>query len=623
MDNLDALFDGAESFDSDQAAANVLIIGGKNLFNRITRVTGTGLDEYNLQHVSNLDDAVVLLLQELFGVILIDEDYEDIDSVSVSRVVRTNHPLARIVIVSKKRSSSFIANIINNAAADAFLPLPLPPEGIQSLLAEQQAKHEIAKMLTSFVSQPPKLSKASFLLLDPSLSFADENLPSKFVGIMMIYKSVPRITKFFEDLLAKDEILFAGYLSGVAMLGRELFTTKEPLKEINFGGVSVIFRFIEDQQISIFVRNLTKHNFAKAESKIDEILDQMMAKYEPQIASFDVINDEDWDGIVEFIDKFDKANDTDDLPIIETKRKTNLPSILSFGFDKSKEIKIKNKLEKNPAYSVIATTVRDDATEQLKRGRFGALLLDSKLDIEEDSLSYADYAKEIVPHIQVIYRARDRRASSPIIDALNSGMINFLIPYKSTYKEIEMWVEKALDKAVELEQQSLTGEVGQASDQAAIAKSMIRQNEASYLEEDIPELHGLLIFKEITPVFQKIWKHAGPLMEFDNEMMAGLVASLESVGGEMFAQEGTLGGLELGGANIFVEVMGDYKTAYFVRHVDPNTSVVIDKVLKEGSGEFLSIIGDFEGKLDQASAITKFTEISENLQAKFVMKFGM
>jgi len=287
-DDIDSLFENDDSSIITIQKANILIIGTIVLYRRFKRNLDPEL--YNVVHVLSIDEAVVELLQELFGMVVIDNDEESIDVVTISRVVRINHPLARIVVSSSRRGSKLVANIVNHGSVDAFLPHPSKIGFIANLVAEQIARHEISKMLTTFVSQPPKLSKASYLLLDPTLSFGDENEPVKFVGIMISYRSVPRFNKFFEEILAKDEILFSGYLSGIAMLGKELLTTKEPLKEINFGGVSVIFRFIDELQISIFMRNLTRHNYDAAESRITEILDELISEQGHELENMDIIS---------------------------------------------------------------------------------------------------------------------------------------------------------------------------------------------------------------------------------------------------------------------------------------------------------------------------------------------
>ena len=89
---------------------------------------------------------------------------------------------------------------------------------------------------------------------------------------MIVSQTVPRYTRWWEKTLSQDEYLLAGYLSSITALGDDLFQNEESLKEINFGGISVIFRFHETLQISFLVRNLTRHNYEKAEERITELV---------------------------------------------------------------------------------------------------------------------------------------------------------------------------------------------------------------------------------------------------------------------------------------------------------------------------------------------------------------
>lgn len=622
LGDLDSLFENEESYSQLRELNNILIIGSRGKYNTFKKVLANSVENYNITQKDTLDEAIVLLLQELFAIVVIDNDHEDINPVSISRVVRINHPLARIVVVSKKRGSRLIANIINLGSVDAFLSYPINNDYVRNLFTEQLAKHEIAKMLASFVSQPPKLSKASYLLLDPSLSFADESKPVTFVGIMIVYKSVPRFTMFFEDLLAKDEILFAGYLSGVAMLGRELLTSKDPLKEINFGGISVIIRFYDDIQISIFVRNLTSHNFANAEKVILGIIQEMLDNHIRSIAAFDLIPQDSYQSIKKLSLKLADTNKDEELPE-EIVHSENL-EVLLYGSDEASQERLVKFFKKKSEINITSTIIHEEAIKFLNRHNCGVVLLDSEVPSDvEDTLIFAEHAKEIAPYIQVIFRARDRRASSPLIYALNSGFINFLIPYKLSRKQTLDWTQNALEKAVEIEAQSKSSEgIEQTLDQAAIARTMIRSNLAQYDADDVPELHGIFIFKEVTPIFQIFWEYQESKIEFDGELMAGLVSSLDSVGNEMFTESAGIGGLELGGAKILVRHSEDIKVAFFVKHLDPNTSVVVDKEVSNVAFQIFKIIADENRQFDSYKIKARFDTLCNNMYSEFTERFS-
>ncbi|OLS26189.1 MAG: hypothetical protein HeimC2_16010 [Candidatus Heimdallarchaeota archaeon LC_2] len=625
LDDLDSLFENEESYVNLSQQNNILIIGSRGKFHTIKKVLSNSLEKYNIFQKDTLDEAIVLLLQELFAIVVIDNDREDINAVSVSRVVRINHPLARVVVISKKRGSRLIANIINHGSVDAFLSYPLKENYVSNLFAEQLAKHEITKMLSSFVSQPPKLSKASYLLLDPTLTFADETQPVKFVGVMIIWKSVPRYTKFFEDILAKDEILFAGYLSGVSMLGRELLATKDPLREINFGGVSVILRFHDDLQVSIFIRNLTRHNFENAEIIITDMIDEIIRDNLKDIAQFDLIKDDAYNNIVAITGKLEASNQIEKIePEIKTEVSDN-NEVLLFGIDKASQDRLVKYFAKKSDIQITNTTNHSDAIKFLNSHHCGVLLLDSNLPEDAgDPLFFAEHAKEINPSIQVVFRARDRRASSPLIFALNSGFVNFLIPYKLSRKQTLEWSKKAMEKSLEISMQSKSGEsIDQALDQAAIARTMIRGNVKQYDVDDIPELHGIFIFRDVTPIFQVFWEYQNSKIEFDEEMMAGLVSSLDAVGGEMFVEAESIGALELGGAKIIVQHSEDIKIAFFVKHVDPNTSVVINKFVSEVAIQIFKIIADENRQIDSYKIRARFDTLCNRMRSEFNEKFSI
>ncbi|MFV2015858.1 MAG: hypothetical protein ACC656_10540, partial [Candidatus Heimdallarchaeota archaeon] len=254
----------------------------------------------------------------------------------------------------------------------------------------------------------------------------------------------------------------------------------------------------------------------------------------------------------------------------------------------------------------------------------GVVLLDSKLPGDrEDTLFFAEHAKEISPYIQVIFRARDRRASSPLIRTLNSGFINFLVPYKLSRKQTLNWTITALGKATEIEEQSKSGEgIDKALDQAAIARTMIRSNLEQYDADNVPELHGIFIFKEVTPIFQRFWEFEESKIEFDQELMAGLVSSLDSVGNEMFTESESIGGLELGGAKIMVRHSEDIKVAFFVKHLDPNTSVVVEKEVSKVAFQIFKIIAEENRQFDSYKIKARFDTLCNNMYSEFTERFS-
>ena len=233
---------------------------------------------YELIHAGGPEDATLYLMEKEIMIVFIDLEDDRINPISISNSLRTTNPHVRIVIISPRIRSKHLSDINNLGLITGFLETPYSTKSVMNVISEQEARYSIDKMVTSFVQEPPKLSKASFLLLDPSLTF-EEGAPINFVGLMIVSNTVPKFTQWFEDTLSQDEYLLAGYLSSITALGDDLFNKQESLREINFGGMSVVFRFHKNIQISFLVKNLTKHNFEVAEERISKFVSQIVEKY--------------------------------------------------------------------------------------------------------------------------------------------------------------------------------------------------------------------------------------------------------------------------------------------------------------------------------------------------------
>lgn len=622
--DIDSLFniEPQETVKSEQI--NALFIGTQVIYEKLSDILNS-IQTINFIHVNSIDDAIDLLLRDIFAIVIIEDETPDIDVVTVSRIIQVNHPLARIVVVSRTRRSLKIADFINHGSVDAFIPKPLDPKQVISMITEQQAKHDIERMLTNFVSSPPKLSTASYLLLDPTLSY-NEDEPVKFVGIMIAYNTVPRYSRFFEDLLAKDEILFAGYLSGISMLGREMLDSKEPLKEINFGGVSVIFRFHEDIQFSIFVRNISKHNFQDAESTITEVINTILLGTENYLASRDRVPRAIHEQIHKITDLFTETNAKARYKKELEKKKTSFDGqlILYYGTDLDEGEKVKAYLQRDFPCNVAITNSHDEANRLLKHPNCSVLILDSNIETIDDvqhPLDFADFARDEIPYLRVVYLMRDRRASEPIINSLNRGAINYLLPYRITRKELSDWIHRALEKVIEIRAQTTTVDgVSGSLDGAEIAKSMIRANEASYLTEEKPILDGIIISKDENPVFQIFWSDRSRI-SFDDTMIAGIVASLESVSGEMFFDDSTIGGFELGNANIMVQHRAEFNIAFFIENVNSQNALLINQDLPKYADRLYGVIQDNQESLKSDITAARFDTISNNIFSDFTEKY--
>ncbi|MCY3411704.1 MAG: hypothetical protein INQ03_08745 [Candidatus Heimdallarchaeota archaeon] len=620
FDQFDGLDDLLDDFDDedfglnlqpDIPSSNILYIGTEEYYSSVERKLKnfTGI---KLQFQDNVEDAIQSLLQEVFAIVFIENYPEKYDSVTVSRVVRVNHPLARIVILSQLKNSNYVGSIINRGSVDGFIHLKsCTRKRLSDAVTEHLAKHEINKMIVRYISDPPKLSGASYLLLDPSLSF-DVDTPVKYVGLMITHNSVPRFSEFFEELLAKDEVLFSGYLSGISMLGSSLFDSNEPMKEINFGGISVVMRFIEQYQFFIFVRNLTNQNVGDAEALITKVINEILSSIDTELRASQTLKDVALQKMNKILKQFEDANDFT-LNILPDLIQYN-EHIMLYGTDYENQEGIKSYLERKFNFRVYNATSKTECIEELKSKTYEVLLLDAAIT-EMEPTDFAEYAKDISPQLQIIYRIRDKRASDPIIDALNCTNISFLTSYKSSYKSLSKEVHSAIKKAIEIKQQSRMG-LQSSHNQAIVAKSMIRGNESKYLAEAVPELHGIFITldAELLYAYQP---HRDNLMKYDQELLAGIVAALDSIGAEALGTD-NIGKIEMGGAHVLIQSREKYHFGFLIQNLEANTSVVLSKDLTQCTEEFYTIIKKYKKDTERnpklAMEADKFNEF-------FISKF--
>ncbi len=586
--DFDSLFDDFDDLDQipTESDDQFLFIGKRSTFDKLSSAIKE-FGNYEIVFSNDTDSAINELLQHVFALVFIENDLLEFNAVTVSRIVRVNHPLARILILSKSKKSSFISDIINNGSADGFVYLPLKHAMLYNTITEQLARHDINRSIITYVKNPPKLSKQSYLLLDPSLSFGDEEQEAKFVGAMIAYESVPRYSHFFEQLLNRDEILFSGYISGISMLGQQLFKDKEPLKEINFGGISVVLKFIDSFQFLIFVRNLTVYNAERTEIIINNVVDSILNKFGKELTNPGFGGMRLSPQITKLLEVFDKHNDniTQDTPEKIEFRTQKVVTLLES--DRKRKKMVKHLSSKKYNLDIEGSTSSNEVKEMLENGIYEVLIIDSKLKGEETPLNFADLAKDISPYLHIIYLVRDRRTSATLVDALNRGVINFLLPYRISYKRLVKWIHKGIERAEAVRNQSGTAGIDSKLHQATIAKMMIRDSMDSFISESAPNLVTIFITKNVELVFYHTNEEES---DVDQEMLGGIIATIDSVGSETFESEDELGKVNIGGFDIFVQHRNEYNFGFLIDNLDPNTSVLISKDVYIFSDRFFDII---------------------------------
>jgi DNA-binding NarL/FixJ family response regulator len=616
--DFDSLFDDFDEFDQipTEGDDQFLFIGKKSTYDKLfTAIKEFG--NYNIVFSDTTEGAINNLLQNVFALVFIENDLLEFNTVTVSRIVRVNHPLARILILSKSKKSSFISDIINNGSADGFIYIPLDMTILYNTITEQLARHDINRSIITYVKNPPKLSKQSYLLLDPSLSFGDENQEVKFVGFMIAYESVPRYSYFFEQLLNRDEILFSGYISGISILGQELFKDKEPLKEINFGGISVILKFIDSFQFLIFVRNLTVYNAERTEIIIDEVVNTILNSFGKDLENPGFGGMRKGPLITELLEVLVEHNEeiVQDSPEKIEFRTQKVIALLDS--DRKRRKMVKHLSSKRYNLNIEGSTSSKEVKELLEGGTYQVLIIDSKLKGEDTPLNFADLAKNICPYLHIIYLVRDRRTSSTLIDALNRGVINFLLPYRISYKRLIKWIYKGIERAEAVCNQSGTAGIDSKLHQATIAKMMIRDSIDSFISESAPNLVSFFITKNVELVFFYTNEEES---EVDQEMLGGIIATIDSVGSETFDSEDELGKVNIGGFDIFVQHREEYNFGYLIDNLDPNTSVLISKDISKFSDDFYKII---ENEPDLSSKVKEdLKNKSEEIFEEFFDKYN-
>jgi len=162
-----SLLHHSDAFDSE--ITNLLLVGNSEtafLFsNNLQELANFSL----IVHVVKPEDALSLLIEESFNLVVLDHDTEELNTISFSRIVKMNNPISRVIIISQSHTIEFFVEFINLGSVDAYIPIPIDEFSTYSIILEQQAKYEIADTLAQLVKDPPKFSPAYYLLKEPSL----------------------------------------------------------------------------------------------------------------------------------------------------------------------------------------------------------------------------------------------------------------------------------------------------------------------------------------------------------------------------------------------------------------------------------------------------------------------
>ena len=578
--------------------SNLLIIGESDTSESLMHILISIANFTRIVHVDNCQDAATLLMLENFKVVILDNDSPEVDAISFSRVVRINHPITRIIMISKEESTDFIYSLFNKGSIDAFLPVPIDTLSAYSLILEQQARHEIADALKNIVKQPPKFTPAYFLLHDNTL-VSHESDDFEFLGCIISNYSVVRFAFFYESFLSKDETLLSVYISAITLLGQQLFERGMLMQEINFGGISIYFHFHEELQFSFLVNNLTKNNQNKVETLISNIINDLISNTFPLISHQNIIADYHDELIAEIIDskvaevfkgKLMKKSQLQDLNlIIFGDSYLKLENIITENFQ---DIKVKHLIS------------YDNLTNYLKENEIDLLIINPLISEGTSNLPLAIYAKGLSPRIQII-GSIDKYGSDRLLKILKTGAVEFVISHEDNQEVIITWIKRAAEKAYRLKINTkipLPYNLRFSFDQSEFTRSLLRTHSNSYLRMEIPKLYGIFIIRNNLPFYQKLWSEADDEISIDMDLFAGFLSSLATFSKEMFETSESITGLKFGDTSIIIQSNFEFMFVFFAGNLNPSNFDVTDKHIQTttfGLYDLISTveIGDLTGDL--------------------------
>ncbi|MHA2250727.1 MAG: hypothetical protein ACXAD7_10205 [Candidatus Kariarchaeaceae archaeon] len=556
----------------ETSGAKLLFIGKSKTSNDLSRSITNEIQCEKLIHVIDAVDAINEMAADKFSVVIIDNDADNVDPVNVSKIVRINNPLARVVVISENLSENFLASLINQGSIDTLLPMPIDDFTAYQVIVEQHAKHEISFMLNEIILNPPKYSPAYFLQSDPTLLPNIKGKESEIIGCVISHQSVTRYSKFFKEILINDEYLLSGYISAMTMLGQQLFQRGKNIREINFGGISVFFHLENELQFSFFVHNLTKSNYDKTEELIGEIVMDIVYLSGLELSSTTSMDSEEIERITKIIyDKLVARNQ------IKSKAELEKPLMLTYGVQYLITSVVLNSLHED--FSNYSVENEEDALVYLFENDVDVLIVTPIRSDKVSRLSFAAKIKERLPKMQII-GIMDKFKSEHLIEVINSNSVDMVLSNDYWIDEFRSVLKSAADKAKTMK----TGTMALRNqkflfsyDQSLIARTLLKDSRADYEMIKTPEFHALIISRDELPFYSKYWQHGGVKIELDELMFSGFIASISSFSREMFISTEPYAGITFGDASLIILNYFDISFAFFVVNVDQSNYPLVHK----------------------------------------------
>ncbi|MCY3413356.1 MAG: hypothetical protein INQ03_17080 [Candidatus Heimdallarchaeota archaeon] len=556
------------------------------------------IDFSHLLQVVRMDDAVMLLLEHKFSIVILDADCEHVNVISFSRAIRINHPASRVIVLSKSDSIEFLISLVNFGSVNSFIQPDAEVYDIYKVILEQHARFTIINMLTELISNPPRFTPAYFMLYDPKLM--DPNLKDdfSFIGCIFSYDDKVRFSYFDDSLFDGDPTLLSLYLSAIPILGERLLSEKVLIDEINFEGISILYNFDEGLQHAILLRNLNNLNIRKAENFVRQFIALISSSFDNSLRSREPIEQKEEQDILQSVTNYVQnklgIRDHHDEDI----------SIVSFNF------------EYHYSLGEYIITQIDDLSElklELYRQNIDILMIHSEHSKLENYQSMLSMFKEISPKITLI-ELNDNITKELIWNTLYLNQVDYLIPDFYSIFEVKEVIDNAIYKAITIESNIKSPyplDLQFEFEQETIVKSLIRMRDNYFIKIPRPTLRAIYIMRHQMYYYHKIWSDEGVVLEFDEQAFINFINSIEKFSNEIMHEQKMISGIRFGKDMLIIKQINDITIIIFTRDVNFTNYFLTNKYIYIAAIQLYSI-------LSIANIPTAWT-IEENQEVEQIM----
>lgn len=533
-----------------------------------------------LFHVSNMEDAILLLLKEKISIVLLDGDCPSVSVIKFSRIIRSNHPSSRIIVVTSENSTEFLVSMVNKGSVDQLIRPDDDPYRIYQLILQQHTKHLIIKTLSDLIRKPPKFSPAYYILHDSSLLDPDNNANFEFIGCVFSYKDTIRFSYFKPEFLNKDSTLISLYITAVNILGERLFKTNNKIDEINFEGISIIYYFDRGFQYAFLLRNLHNGNIEEAEKFVSYFRQQLT------YCCYDVLESTK---PITLDDDLRISNSIQNIVINHFGKEMTQSSN-----DNSNIVYYKPNGAFDREYSDEYIFVYDE--QELKRNLFkhniDILILPPNVRFSFDYKQFTSLLKEISPKLQIIQMLEVVKKKN-VLYLIQDCHIDYLIPidYNTIQKRSILEHAKKINHIIKSNISTPTPKNLQFSyQQEAIVYSLLRERTHYFKPVSTPMIRGITVLRHNSQFYTKLWTDNGDSPVYDNQQLEMFIKSLQSVISEIMQEEKIISTIGFGEDKIVVRILDDLTFIFFTRKVDFSNYFLTSKYIHQTCLELYHIL---------------------------------